>query len=84
MLHTKDQGSRPYGFRQEDFSIFFLMYAYVKHVTPGAEPFWPQEDNLNKLGRSLLGDATLPNIKALGLVVSEKKISKVFILKIYF
>ena len=25
MLHTKHQGSRPYGFRQEDFSTFSLL-----------------------------------------------------------
>ena len=39
MLHTEYQGSRPYGFRQEDCSMFFTIYAYVKHVTPGAGPF---------------------------------------------
>ena len=35
MLHTKYQGSRPYGFRQEDSSMFFP----YKHVTPGAGLF---------------------------------------------
>ena len=39
MLHTKYQGSRPYGFRQEDFSMFFPILACVKYVTPGAGPF---------------------------------------------
>ena len=29
MLHTKYQGSRPCGFRQEDF----FMFLHVKHVT---------------------------------------------------
>ena len=38
MLHTKYQGSRPCGFRQEDFSTFSL-YIYVKHVTLGEGPF---------------------------------------------
>ena len=36
MLHTKYQGSRPYGFRQEDLFMFSLIKAHVKHVTPGA------------------------------------------------
>ena len=36
MLHTKYQGSRLYGFRQEDFAKFFPISAYVKHVNPGA------------------------------------------------
>ena len=40
MLHTKYQGSRPCGFRQEDFFMFSLyMPIDVKHVTPGAGPF---------------------------------------------
>ena len=34
------------------------MQAYVKHVTSGHAHFWPQGDNLNKHGRSQLGDAT--------------------------
>ena len=39
MLRTKYQGSRPCGFRQEDFFHVFPIKAYVKPVTPGAEPF---------------------------------------------
>ena len=39
MPYTKYQGSKPYGFRQEDFSMFFPLYANVKYVTPGAGPF---------------------------------------------
>ena len=38
MLHTEYQGSRPCGFRQEDFSHFPYL-AYVKQLTPGAGPF---------------------------------------------
>ena len=34
-LHTKYQGSRPYGIRQEDFFMFFYIKDYVKYVTPG-------------------------------------------------
>ena len=68
-LHTKYLGSMPCGFRQEEFFI----KAYVKPVTPEAGPFWPYGYNLIKLRRSLLDDTT-PNIKALGLVVSDKKI----------
>ena len=39
MLHTKYQGSKPYGFRQEYFCMFFPIQVYVKHVTLGAVPF---------------------------------------------
>ena len=62
----------PCGFRQEDFFMFSL-YAYVKHVTPGTRPFLTPGHYLNKLGRDPLGDAKY-QIKALGLVVSDKKI----------
>ena len=58
MLHIKYQGFGPYGFRQEDFFHIFPIQAYVKHVIPGAGPFWPKGYNLNKLGRGPLGDAT--------------------------
>ena len=43
MLLTKFQGTRPYGFRQEDFSMFFPILASVNYVTPGAEPFLAPE-----------------------------------------
>ena len=82
MLHTKYEGSRPCGFRQEDCFMVFPIQAYVKHVNPGASQFWPQGYNLNKLDRGSPDDATTrhralifgTNIKALCLVVSDKKI----------
>ena len=39
MLHTKYQGSRPCGFRREDFFKFLPIKAYVKPVFSEAEPF---------------------------------------------
>ena len=39
MLHTKYHGSRPNGFRQEDFFMFHNIKANVKPVTPEAGPF---------------------------------------------
>ena len=38
MLHTKYQGSRPFGFRREDFFMFLPIKAHVKHVTLEAGP----------------------------------------------
>ena len=58
MLHTKYQGFKPSGFRQEDFFRVYPIKAYVKHVTSGRGHFWPQGRNLNTLGRCPLGDAT--------------------------
>ena len=52
MLHTKCQGSRPYGLRQEGF---FHVSPYISLCNtcdpPGQGQFWPQGHNLNKLGR---------------------------------
>ena len=42
MLHTKYHGSRPNGFRQEDFFMFLHIKAYVKPVTPEAGPKGPR------------------------------------------
>ena len=41
MLLTKYQGSRPCGFREEDFFMFSLIkaYMYVKHVILRVGPF---------------------------------------------
>ena len=54
MLHTKYQDSWPCCFRQKAFSCFPYI-SYVKHVTPGAGPFWHY---LNKLDRGPLDGAT--------------------------
>ena len=42
ILHTKYQGSRLYGFRQEDFFMLLPIKAYVKPVTPEVEPLLAQ------------------------------------------
>ena len=58
MLHTKYQGFRPCGFRQEDFFMFSL-YSLCKTCDLHFGPFfgpWGIYD-LNKLGRGPLDDA---------------------------
>ena len=39
MLHTKYEGSWPFGFSQEDFFHVFPILVGVKHMNPGVEPF---------------------------------------------
>ena len=58
MLYTKNHGSRPCGFKQEDFFMFLPIKAYVKPVTLRQGHFWPKGYNSNKLGKSLLDDTT--------------------------
>ena len=55
MLHTKYQGSRPCGFRQEDFSLFSSL---SKTSDPRAEPFLTPGILFKNLGKGPLGDAT--------------------------
>ena len=66
MLHTKCQGSRHCGFRQEDFLMFLPINACVKSVTPGAGPFLAPV-LLFELGRGSLDDTTyqLEDLKVL-------------------
>ena len=58
MLHTKYQGSRPCGFRQEDFFMFLPILVYVKYVTPGAGSFLAHGASFKQLVRCPQGDAT--------------------------
>ena len=54
MLQTKHQGSRPRGFRQEDF----FMFSHINLCPPGRAHILPQWHNLNEFGTGPLGDAT--------------------------
>ena len=72
MLHTKYQGSRPCGFRKEDFSCF----SYIS-LCKTCDPREGAIFGLNNFGRDALDGA-------LGLMVSDKKIFQVFISKIFF
>ena len=58
MLHTKYQDSRPCGFRQEDFFIFPYISLCKKCDPPGAGAYLAQGNNLSKLDRGPLGDAS--------------------------
>ena len=61
MLHTKYQGSRPFGFRPEDFSHFPYISLCKTCDLRGGAIFGPRA-------------CYILNIKALVLLVSDKKI----------
>ena len=70
MLHTKYQGSRPCGFRQEDFFYVSPYISLCKACDPwGVVIFGP---------RGLPDDASYQISRDLGLVVSDKKIFSCF------
>ena len=56
MLHTKYNGVGPCGFRQYFFIL--AVKSYIKHVIPRAGLFFTKGQNLKKLGKVALGDAT--------------------------
>ena len=65
--HTKHESSRPCGFGEEDFSCF-------THAAPRAGPVWTQGARLAGFIKRTIIHCYTQNIKALGLLVSEKKI----------
>ena len=66
LLQTKYESSGPCGFGEEDFLCF-------THDPPGAGPLWTPLARLAGFIRTTIHCYT-QNMKALGLVVSEKKI----------
>ena len=53
-------------------------------MTPGDRAIFNQGGDLNKLGRGILGYATKPNIKALGLKEARSVTMNIFSKKKYF
>ena len=74
MLHTKYRSFGCCGFREEDFFMYFPLYAYA----PGAVPVWTPGARLAGIIKRTTIHWFTQNMKALGLVVSEKKIFFMF------
>ena len=72
LLHTKYERSGPCGFGEEDF---FMFYPWPP---PGAGPVWTPGARLAGFIKRTTIHCYWQNKKALGLVVSEKKIFKSF------
>ena len=68
LLHTKYESSGPCGFIEEDFFIYF------PYDAPGAGLVWTPGARLAGLMKRTTRHCYTQNMKALGLVVSEKKI----------
>ena len=65
LLHTKYESSGPCGFGEEDFFCF-------SHDAPGAGPVWTPGARLAGFKKRTTIHCYTQNMKALGLVVSEK------------
>ena len=66
LLHTKYESSGPCGFGEEDFLCF-------SNDLPGAGPVWTPGAQLAGFIKRTTIRCCIQNMKALGLVVSEKK-----------
>ena len=71
LLHTKYESSC--GFREEDFFVFLIVCLW-ELMTPGAGPFLTPGTWLAGFVKRTTTHCYIQNMKALGLVVSEKKI----------
>ena len=74
LLHTKYESSGPCGFREEDFFYVFPIVCLWELMTPGAGPFLTPGAWLAGFTKRTTTHFYTQNMKALGLVVSEKKI----------
>ena len=72
LLHTRYESSGPCGLGKEDFFFVF------SHETPGAGLYGPQGARLEGFIKRTIIHCYTQNMKALGLVVSEKKIFFMF------
>ena len=76
-------GQIPISGSREDVVWSFPYTIQCKIVTPGRGQFWPQGHNLNNFGRGPLDDTISQIWKLWAIVVSDKKIFEIFILKTY-
>ena len=56
----------------------FSPKAYLKHVTSGAGPFLAQGAEIKQNWQRFIRSCNKPNIKALGIMVSGKKVCSCF------
>ena len=80
LLHTKYTSLRSCGFREEDFKCISHYKPMADNDAPGAWPIWTPGSRLAGIIKGLTKHCFTQNIKALGLMVSEKKICLRFFL----
>ena len=78
MLHTIYQGSKPYGFIQENYFNIFPYISLRKTYDPRAGPFLTPGAWFEQTWWRLTRCCYKPNVMALCPVVSEKKIFSCF------
>ena len=74
LLLTKYESSGPCGFGEEDFFYAFPIVSQWELMTPGVGPVWTPGARLAGFIKRTTIHCYKQNMKALGLLVSEKKI----------
>ena len=74
LLHTKYTSFRPCGFREKGFKCFSHYKPTADNDASGVWPIWTSGSRLAGIIKGLNKHCFTQNIKALGLMVSEKKI----------
>ena len=72
LLHTKYTSFSPCDFKEEDFLFFPHYKPMADNYAPGAWPIWTPGSRLAEIIKGLTKHSFTQNIKALGLMVSEK------------
>ena len=78
LLHTKYESSGPCGFGEEDFFYVFSIVCLWELMAPGAGPLSTPGAWLAGFIKRTTTHCFIQNMKALGFVVSEKKIFFMF------
>ena len=74
LLHTKYESSGPCDFGEEDFFMFFPIVCLWELMTPWTGPFLTPGAWLAGFIKKTTTHCYIENMKALGLLVSEKKV----------
>ena len=74
LLHIKYESSGPCGFGEEDFFVCFPIVCLWEIMTPWAGPFLTPVAWLAEFIKRTTKHCYIQNMKALGLLVSEKKV----------
>ena len=84
MLHTKSTSFRPCGFREDFLNVISHFKPMADNDAPLAWSIWTPGSRLAGIIKELTKHCFTQNIKALGLMVSEKKtFLRFFLFKVY-
>ena len=79
MLHTKFQVPETSSSGEEDFEVYFIFEPKTPPPPPATGPFWTPGPPFDQTWQRSIRQCYIPNIKALGLAVSEEMLFKAIV-----